>query len=71
MDFDSIITFEIKFIRLMKFFIKIIYLQRNSVSPAEREKYRPRSPPEIEDAKRRKEDKLTNVSSPKLFSLLY
>ncbi|XP_031636006.1 protein groucho isoform X2 [Contarinia nasturtii] len=37
---------------------------RNSVSPAEREKYRPRSPPEreIEDTKRRKEDKLTNES---------
>lgn len=38
------------------------FLQRNSVSPAEREKYRPRSPVEIEEAKRRKEDKLTNVS---------
>lgn len=33
------------------------------MSPAEREKYRPRSPVEIEEAKRRKEDKLTNVSN--------
>ena len=38
------------------------FLQRNSVSPAEREKYRPRSPPEMEDNKRRKEDKMTHVS---------
>lgn len=39
-------------------------LQRtNSVSPAEREKYRSRSPVEIEDSKRRKEEKLTNVST--------
>lgn len=39
-----------------------MFLQRNSVSPAEREKYRPRSPQEMEDSKRRKEDKLANVS---------
>lgn len=40
------------------------HLQRNnSVSPADREKYRPRSSPEMEnDNKRRKEDKLTHVS---------
>lgn len=39
-------------------------LQRNSVSPADREKYRPpRSPLDMEnDSKRRKEDKLTHVS---------
>lgn len=40
----------------------VFLFQRNSVSPAEREKYRPRSPPELEDSKRRKEDKLTHVS---------
>ncbi len=45
--------------------IIIWLLQRNnSVSPADREKYRPRSSPEMEnDNKRRKEDKLTHVSS--------
>lgn len=40
----------------------VFLFQRNSVSPAEREKYRPRSPPELDDSKRRKEDKLTHVS---------
>lgn len=42
--------------------VNCVLFQRNSVSPAEREKYRPRSPPEMEDSKRRKEDKLTHVS---------
>lgn len=45
-----------------------MFLQRNSVSPAEREKYRPRSPPEMEDSKRRKDDKLANVSDRFSFS---
>lgn len=33
------------------------FLQRNSISPAEREKYRPRSPPENEHKKMKKEEK--------------
>ncbi|KAJ6636497.1 Protein groucho [Pseudolycoriella hygida] len=38
-------------------------LRNNSVSPVDREKYRPRSSPEMEnDNKRRKEDKLTHES---------
>ncbi|XP_037026604.1 protein groucho isoform X4 [Bradysia coprophila] len=38
-------------------------LRNNSVSPADREKYRPRSSPEMDnDNKRRKEDKLTHES---------
>jgi hypothetical protein len=37
--------------------------QRNSISPAEREKYRPRSPPEPEHKKLKKEEKDCHVSS--------
>lgn len=47
----------------------IFFLQRNSVSPGEREKYRPRSPNDLEDSKRRKEDKITHVSECKQFKL--
>jgi hypothetical protein len=36
--------------------------QRNSISPAEREKYRPRSPPEPEHKKLKKEEKDCHVS---------
>jgi len=35
--------------------------QRNSISPAEREKYRPRSPPEVEHKKVKKEEKDCHV----------
>lgn len=38
-------------------------LQRNSISPAEREKYRPRSPPEPEHKKMKKEEKDCHVST--------
>lgn len=38
-------------------------LQRSSISPAEREKYRPRSPPEISEHKKlKKEEKDGHVS---------
>lgn len=37
---------------------RILMFQRSSVSPAEREKYRSRSPDVDTDLKRRKEDKL-------------
>jgi hypothetical protein len=45
-----------------------LLFQRSSVSPAEREKYRSRSPDVEPDLKRRKEDKLGgHVSLPALF----
>jgi hypothetical protein len=40
-----------------------LLLQRNSISPAEREKYRPRSPPESEHKKLKKEEKDCHVSN--------
>lgn len=41
----------------------LFHFQRNSVSPADREKYRPRSPLELEgENKRIKNEKLTHVS---------
>jgi len=47
----------------------MLMLQRNSVSPADREKYRTRSPLDIEnDSKRRKDEKLQ--VSIELFSVL-
>jgi len=47
----------------------MLILQRNSVSPADREKYRTRSPLDIEnDSKRRKDEKLQ--VSIELFSVL-
>lgn len=46
-------------------------MQRNSVSPADREKYRPRSPLDIEsEAKRRKEEIKVNHVSLSLLELL-
>lgn len=46
------------FIKMYEFIIKCCFLsQRNSISPAEREKYRPRSPPEPEIKKLKKEEK--------------
>lgn len=51
--------------RIQQFPMIFSFFQRNSVSPAEREKYRQRSPVELEDSKRRKEDKMTNVSTQK------
>lgn len=49
----------------------IITLQRNSVSPADREKYRPRSPLDIEaDTKRRKDEIKVNHVSLSLLELL-
>lgn len=49
----------------------LFYQQRNSVSPADREKYRPRSPLDIEsDTKRRKEDIKVNHVSLSLLELL-
>lgn len=49
----------------------ISYQQRNSVSPADREKYRPRSPLDIEsETKRRKEDIKVNHVSLSLLELL-
>lgn len=39
------------------------YLQRSSISPAEREKYRPRSPPDTHELKKvKKEEKDGHVS---------
>ena len=53
---------------LNKFFLQF---QRNSVSPAEREKYRPRSPLDNDsDAKRRKEEIKVNHVSHSLLELL-
>ena len=47
-----------------------LHAQRNSVSPADREKYRTRSPLDIEnDTKRRKEEKLQQVSVSLFFHL--
>ncbi len=42
-------------------------LQRNSISPAEREKYRARSPPEIDHKKVKKEEKDCHVSKIVIF----
>lgn len=46
-------------------------IQRGSVSPGDRDKYRPpRSPLDMEnDVKRRKDDKLTHVSKYNLYSI--
>lgn len=49
----------------------LLHQQRNSVSPADREKYRPRSPLDIEsDTKRRKEEIKVNHVSLSLLELL-
>lgn len=43
--------------------VSLFLLQRNSISPAEREKYRPRSPVEPEHKKMKKEEKDGHVSA--------
>lgn len=48
---------------VMYWFYAFLFLQRNSISPVEREKYRPRSSPEVEHKKVKKEEKDCHVSS--------
>lgn len=70
---ERLVSQQIRFVNSIKTKLLIDFnQQRNSVSPAEREKYRPRSPLDIEssDSKRRKEDIKVNHVSLSLLELL-
>lgn len=65
MQITAVLHFSVLLKLMPQWIVKLLQFlfQRNSISPAEREKYRPRSPPEPEHKKLKKEEKDCHVSN--------